>query len=364
MLTPKCRTNEYQTLKVTVQADNVLRSSTPPVLNEVNMLKHLGSATLNQDEADKIALKHLRLAEEILEIDNPITGGRHYCIVSQPQGNSVRVLQEEFPGGILPRLIVKAIAHQLLIGLNWLHACAHVVHTCIDNDSIGLKEVEERESKNPSVPIITKDTNGTVSGVVYKSRPTRFEVAGPPVLTDFGQMRFVGADGEFNDWWMPDLYRAPEILLQLPWSCPVDMWSVGIMILELMEGRNLFDPMDHEHRQYVYPLAMAQYIAYLGPPSPKLMGKSPILSKYFDGDGEYIGEASIPKTSLEDFVTTISCEKEKKLFLRFIRRMLTWDPDERATTNEIFTDPWLALPPEEMPGCFGVYGEPEAGTGS
>lgn len=52
-----------------------------------------------------------------------------------------------------------------------------------------------------------------------------------------------------------------------------------------MEGRNLFDPMDHEHRQYVYPLAMAQYIAYLGPPSPKLMGKSPILSKYFDGDG-------------------------------------------------------------------------------
>lgn len=44
--------------------------------------------------------------------------------------------------------------------------------------------------------------------------------------------------------------------------------------------------------------------------------------------------------------------------------MLTWDPDERATTNEIFTDPWLALPPEEMPGCFGVYGEPEAGTGS
>ncbi|KAF3898435.1 Protein kinase domain-containing protein [Trichophyton interdigitale] len=324
MLTLKCRTNEYKTLKVTVQADNVLRSSTPPVLNEVNMLKHLGSATLNQDEADKIALKHLRLAEEILEIDNPITGGRHYCIVSQPQGNSVRVLQE-FPGGILPRLIVKAIAHQLLIGLNWLHACAHVVHTCIDNDSIGLKEVEERESKNPSVPIITKDTNGTVSGVVYKSRPTRFEVAGPPVLTDFGQMRF---------------------------------------ILELMEGRNLFDPMDHEHRQYVYPLAMAQYIAYLGPPSPKLMGKSPILSKYFDGDGKYIGEAPIPKTSLEDFVTTISCEKEKKLFLRFIRRMLTWDPDERATTNEIFTGPWLALPPEEMPGCFGVYGEPEAGTGS
>lgn len=42
------------------------------------------------------------------------------------------------------------------------------------------------------------------------------------------------------------------------------------------------------------------------------------------------------------------------MFLRFIRRMLTWDPEERATTNEIFTDPWLMLTAEEMPGALGV----------
>lgn len=99
----------------------------------------------------------------------------------------------------------------------------------IDNDSIGLKEVEEQETKDPSVPVITRDGNGTECGIVYKSRSTRLELAGHPVLTDFGQMRLLD-DGEFSDWWMPDLYRAPEILLQLPWGCPVDMWSVGIMV--------------------------------------------------------------------------------------------------------------------------------------
>ncbi|EFR05429.1 CMGC/CLK protein kinase [Nannizzia gypsea CBS 118893] len=357
------RTKEYKTLKVTVQSDIALRSSTSPVLNEVKMLKHLMPIAADEEEANNPALKFIRLADEILEIDNPATGGHHYCIVSQPQGNSVRTLQEEFPGGILPRLLVKSIVHQLFFGLNWLHACGRVVHTDIlpqnilmgDYDPTGLKEVEEQESKNPSVPIITKDKNGAVSGIVYKSQPTRLEHTGFPVLTDFGQMRFAGDDGEFNDWWMPDLYRAPEILLQLPWSCPVDMWSVGIMILELIEGRNLFDPMDHEHRQYVYPIAMAQYIGYLGHPPQKMLDKSPVRSTYYNDDGEYIGEAPIPKASLEDFVTTISSEKEKELFLRFIRRMLTWDPDERATTDQIICDPWLMLTPEEMPGGLGVF---------
>lgn len=35
----------------------------------------------------------------------------------------------------------------------------------------------------------------------------------------------------------------------------------------------------------MYPLAMAQYIGYLGPPPPLLMSKSPVVSQYFDSDG-------------------------------------------------------------------------------
>jgi serine/threonine protein kinase len=33
--------------------------------------------------------------------------------------------------------------------------------------------------------------------------------------------------------------------------------------------------------------------------------------------------------------------EEKGKFIRFIKRMLKWDPDERATASELLEDPWL-----------------------
>lgn len=72
--------------------------------------------------------------------------------------------------------------------------------------------------------------------------------------------------------------------------------------------------------------------------------------------GNYIGEATIPKTSFEEFVTTIPPGKEKDMFLRFIRKALTWDQDARKTSFELITDEWLTLPPEEIQGGMGIFG--------
>lgn len=59
-----------------------------------------------------------------------------------------------------------------------------------------------------------------------------------------------------------------------------------IQTLELLEGRNLFDPIDRVHGQYVLPLALAQYIGYLGPPPLNIIQKSPLFSTYFDAEGK------------------------------------------------------------------------------
>ncbi len=63
---------------------------------------------------------------------------------------------------------------------------------------------------------------------LYRSRAAMVELSGIPILTDFGQMRL--AEPMNNDWWMSDSYRAPEVLLKLPWAFPVDVWSVGVMV--------------------------------------------------------------------------------------------------------------------------------------
>ncbi|GIZ46242.1 hypothetical protein CKM354_000937500 [Cercospora kikuchii] len=99
------------------------------------------------------------------------------------------------------------------------------------------------------------------------------------------------------------------------------------MTLELLEGKNLFNP--------------TQYIGYLGLPPLRILRDSPVTADYFNSQGNWKSEPPIPTTSLEEFVTTIPLGEGKNLFLRFVRRVLTWDPDDRATTNEIFTDPWL-----------------------
>lgn len=232
--------------------------------------------------------------------------------------------------------------------MNWLHATCVVIHTDISpqnvlaeiEDDISLKDVEEQESQDLSIPVISH------GGPVYQSRAAMLELSGIPILTDFGQMR--PSEPGNRDWWMSDLYRAPEVLLKLLWGFPVDIWSIGIMILELLEGKNLFDPIDRTNNQYVILLALAQYIGYLGPPSLEIIKQSPIFSMYFDDQRDWVSGTQIPQTSFEDFVTTIPPGEEKDTFLRFIRKMLTWDPEARATANEIIEDEWLMRPVDEM----------------
>lgn len=57
-------------------------------------------------------------------------------------------------------------------------------------------------------------------------------------------------------------------------------------MLELLEGKNLFDPVDRTNGQYVLPLALAQYIGYLGPPPLEIIKQSPLFSMYFDDQGK------------------------------------------------------------------------------
>lgn len=73
-----------------------------------------------------------------------------------------------------------------------------------------------------------------------------------------------------------------------PGAAKADGWYCHhIQTLELMEGKNLFNPIDRVHNQYVLPLALAQYIGYLGPPPLEMIRQSPLFSTYFDENGKY-----------------------------------------------------------------------------
>ena len=83
--------------------------------------------TLKVPGTDHPGVDYIRLAREIFEIEGPT--GRHYCVVMEPHGNSIRFLQENLPTAMLPKLMVRAAMHMVLFALNWLHLECNVIHT-------------------------------------------------------------------------------------------------------------------------------------------------------------------------------------------------------------------------------------------
>ncbi|KJX97122.1 protein kinase [Zymoseptoria brevis] len=310
-------TQQYASLKICVRDD----SEDSPVLNEYKILRHMRSSLLC-DEA-------LRL--------QPSTPSR-----------SVPLLQSTTK-------FIMAIVVRLLGCSNWLQLEAGIVHTEITPQNILLaasdddifSRAERMELESPSVPVI--DHSQPCPYPIYTSRGLTMnlsEASGYSVLTDFGSARFFDAAATTRGWWMPDTYRAPEVLMSLPWGHGVDIWSIGVMVLELLEGRNVFNPIDRVHDQYVLPVALAQYISLMGPPPLWMIQQSedPVIPTFFDDQGRWTADLPIPKRSFEDIVTVIEPGEEKDQFIEFLKKIFTWDTVQRANSYELLQDEWLTGP--------------------
>ena len=62
--------------------------------------------------------------------------------------------------------------------------------------------------------------------------------------------------------------------------------------------------------------------------------------------GTWKGLADVPENSLEDSEEYLA-DENKERFLRFMRKMLTWDPEERQSAKELLMDEWLNSPTSE-----------------
>ena len=65
-------------------------------------------------------------------------------------------------------------------------------------------------------------------------------------LVDFGSSTQIG--GPFYQYIQSRFYRSPEVIFQLPYSHPVDMWSLGCVMIELYTGQPIFDGRNEEEQ--------------------------------------------------------------------------------------------------------------------
>lgn len=133
-------------------------------------------------------------------------------------------------------------------------------------------------------------------------------------------------------------YRAPEVILEVGWSYPCDVWSIGCIAFELYSGYTLFQT--HDNREH---LAMMERI--LGSIPYRLAKKSRtgyfwhgrLDWNYHSLAGKYVREICKP---LYRYMTSETCE-HRQLF-DLIERMLEYDPADRMVLADALRHPYFA----------------------
>lgn len=124
-------------------------------------------------------------------------------------------------------------------------------------------------------------------------------------------------------------YRSPEVLLALPYTEKVDIWSIGCTLYELYTGNILFNPRNSEmyktdnHHLYLI---------------TKICGRIPIemIKKSPKRDKLFLLDNSIKYSSLfPDFTFNIDNKIKNKKLLKIIKSCLIIDPKSRPSINEL-----------------------------
>jgi dual specificity tyrosine-phosphorylation-regulated kinase 2/3/4 len=76
-------------------------------------------------------------------------------------------------------------------------------------------------------------------------------------------------------------YRAPEIVLGLPYNQAADMWSFGCIIAELKSGRPLFPAVDENE-------LLEFFIMMIGIPTSEMVERAKKKARFFDKDHKLI----------------------------------------------------------------------------
>ncbi|TRY69285.1 hypothetical protein TCAL_11008 [Tigriopus californicus] len=132
-------------------------------------------------------------------------------------------------------------------------------------------------------------------------------------VIDFGSASHV-SKAVCNTYLQSRYYRAPEIILGLPFCEAIDMWSLGCVVAELFLGWPLY-PGSSEYDQIRY-ISQTQ-----GVPPEHMLNNASKTTKFFYRDREV----------------------DRREFIDLLRRMLVMDQERRITPSEALNHPFVTM---------------------
>ncbi|CAN8258971.1 unnamed protein product [Cochlearia groenlandica] len=140
-------------------------------------------------------------------------------------------------------------------------------------------------------------------------------------------------------------YRAPEVILGLPYDKKIDIWSLGCILAELCTGNVLF--------QNDSPATLlARVIGIIGSIDQQMLAKGPDTSKYFTKN-HLLYERNQESNNLEYLIPKKTSLRRRlpmgdQGFIDFVAHLLQVDPKKRPSASEALKHPWLTHPYEPI----------------
>ncbi|CAK1360313.1 unnamed protein product [Cercospora beticola] len=267
--------NSFKVLKILTANDGVSR--------EAQVLKHVRDSATESQSPGKYCV---RRAEDIFVIPGK-KGNRHQCFVFEPLGPNLLESASQRKRTSRNGFHIDEVRWMTVYfvhALDFLHQHG-VVHTDLKLDNIQLtlpdneKEildafVSAAEAENPST--IRTNADGAP---VYTSRQMFQDELTFPILCDLGSAKLGKPPHEGLVQALP--YRAPEVMLGASWDSKIDIWSLGVLIWELVLGERLFGEKSQE-------TSLELMLRYLGPPPDEFLQRCSRRDEYFDSNGEWL----------------------------------------------------------------------------
>uniref|UniRef100_A0A3P8SSR4 Protein kinase domain-containing protein n=1 Tax=Amphiprion percula TaxID=161767 RepID=A0A3P8SSR4_AMPPE len=270
----KCRnseTNKIEAVKVNKSEEGVLEVA----MDEIAILKRL--RRLNPDTCNIVQCNGFFFHKE------------NICISFELLDLSLQdYLQEKNPRGLTTREL-RPILHQLATALSHLHSSG-IIHA---------------DLKPPNVMVVNRH-----------EQPLKVK------LIDFGVARLASAVDQ-GDWMGTLHYSAPEMLLGVPFNESVDMWALGLLMVELATGCQLYPgKTEYDVLRFIFETQ--------GQPCDDILDQTRSMKLNSLND--------IEKNMVQD----PGYEEDQKIFISLIKSMLSLDAGRRITAQEVLKHRFFA----------------------
>ncbi|KAL1959467.1 hypothetical protein VTO42DRAFT_1912 [Malbranchea cinnamomea] len=265
----------------------------------------------------------------------------HICIVTDLLGPSVFDFLKANGFVPFPSSQIQSFARQLFTSVAFLHD-VNLIHTDLKPENILLvNNAYQTFTYNRTIPSSSHTQSRT-------ARQRRVLLDSEIRLIDFGSATF---DDEYHSSVVSTRhYRAPEIILNLGWSFPCDIWSIGCILVEFFTGDALFQTHDNlEH------LAMMEVVCG-SKIDPKIVRQvvqgrgshANSAAKYFNRNKLDYPNAETSRASrkyvkamkpLHEFIPQNNSFNRQ--FLDLLRKIFVYDPSQRITAKQALQHPWF-----------------------